>query len=53
MTYTYKCPKCSTTQEIQKPMSESSKPEYCEKCKTLLIRSYGNVAVVTGDGFKS
>ena len=39
MTYQYKCHKCDTIKEINKPMAESSKEEVCE-CGELLTRVY-------------
>jgi len=51
MRYNYKCENCKKEQVVSKPMSESSRDEFCAECEAKLIRVY-SVAVKTGDGFK-
>ena len=52
MVYKYKCPQCEKQTEIKKPMSESSRVEYCEICESELVRVYSVGGIVTGDGVK-
>ncbi len=56
MTYMYNCKnsKCSVdTVSVNKPMKDSSKDEYCDKCKILLTRNYNTgMSIKTGDGLK-
>ena len=58
MIYNYKCnnEECSKhgkDQPINKPMSESSKVEYCTECGEELKRDYsGGASIKTGDGTK-
>jgi len=54
MTYSYRCnnEKCKVKEVIiNKPMAESGKIEYCQKCGSTLVRCY-ITSIVTGDGFK-
>jgi len=56
MRYLYECrnEKCSEylkNTTITKPISESDRPEICEKCDSLLFRVY-KTGICTGDGFK-
>ena len=50
MTYQYTCFTCNETKTIEKPMAESSKKEYCEKCKSGLVRVFTSPTIKTGDG---
>lgn len=55
MTYQYKCPRCKKVSFINKPMTESSRSEYCqnEKCKDVqLARVFTVGGIKTGDGSK-
>ena len=52
MRYTYECKKCNNNCIVNKPMSESSKKEHCDKCGSLLERVYNISAIKTGDGLK-
>ena len=40
MTYPYECPKCGPF-EVEKPMSECSRPEKCPKCGADASRVWG------------
>jgi len=57
MRYLYKCSndKCvnvGKTITINKPISESSKEEFCQICGSVLVRIYSVGAIKTGDGVK-
>jgi putative FmdB family regulatory protein len=45
-TYQYVCPKCGLSQEISKPIAESSKEERCSdsECNTVLERDFNGQA---------
>ncbi len=47
MVYPYHCDRCGLNCEIQKPMSEASRPEKC-KCGALLRRVYTAPSVTWG-----
>ena len=59
MTYAYSCEneKCKAYQyniNIDKPISDASKEEFCPDCKEKLVRSYSSFGLRTfGDGYKS
>lgn len=52
MKYEYKCENCNTTETIEKSIHESSKVEYCNKCKIPLVRLYFAPNIKTSDGIK-
>ena len=57
MKYDYKCTniqckKRNEVIEIDKPMSEAGKSEYCEECGESMQKIFGSPAVKTGDGYK-
>lgn len=52
MTYLYKCEKCDSVVEVNKPMSESSTEENCKVCDDVMVRVYTAPSIKTGDGLK-
>lgn len=52
MTYTYKCKECGELVEIDKPMSEASRREFCE-CGEEMAKVYSLAGIKTNDGVKS
>ncbi len=57
MTYHFRCTNISCELrneeiEIEMPMSESGKTQYCEKCKEPMRRVFGSPSIKTGDGVK-
>lgn len=38
MIYTYYCGDCKSTTEIQKPMVDINRPEYCHACECIMSR---------------
>jgi len=52
MKYEYECKKCNKKVSIDKPMSESSKKEYCPDCKEEMSRVF-SLGIKTSDGFKN
>jgi predicted nucleic acid-binding Zn ribbon protein len=58
MTYLYQCTdeKCQGSKEVTevcKPMSESSRKEFCPLCGGEMKRVYTSPGVKTSDGYKS
>ena len=53
MLYEYYCEKCVKTTTVSKPMSESSRDEYCDECKKKIRRIFAAPSISTNDGFKS
>ena len=53
MIYVYKCEKCEIDSEIEKPMAQSDRVEYCLFCGGILKRIYESVGIVTSDGIKN
>jgi len=58
MKYLYQCDneKCKIFEkvvEIDKPISESSREEFCEECKEPLNRIFTASGIKTSDGYKS
>jgi putative FmdB family regulatory protein len=39
-TYDYKCPKCDTLIEIEKPIQEGDSEERCPSCNTILKKIF-------------
>ena len=52
MKYQYACDKCKTNTMIDKPISECSRVELCEKCKSEMKRVYSVGGIKTADGIK-
>lgn len=52
MCYLYKCTKCKLIHEIDKPIKDVEKKEYCECCGTELTRVYKVGSIGTSDGVK-
>jgi predicted nucleic acid-binding Zn ribbon protein len=52
MIYNYKCPHCNYEVNIDKPMAESGREEYCEICEGVLERVYVSPVIFTADGMK-
>lgn len=54
MRYVYECnnDKCKVESiEVNKPIADSSREEYCPSCGKRLTRVYSS-SITTGDGFK-
>lgn len=52
MKYEYKCNHCNSTEIVDKPIKESSRAEYCIKCKKEMNRVYSASSIKTSDGVK-
>ena len=55
MKYKYECrnKECPVKDTIvNKPMDESSRPEFCKECGDVLYRTYSTPSISTSDGFK-
>lgn len=54
MKYEYICQECGFNRVVDKPMLQSGKEEFCDKCSSQrpLKRIYGATGIKTGDGFK-
>ena len=58
MTYEFKCvnlkcPNRNITLELNLPMHDAGKPQFCTKCSEILQKIFSSPAVKTGDGYKS
>ncbi|WP_373074015.1 FmdB family zinc ribbon protein [Sulfurimonas sp.] len=52
MKYNYVCDKCKKDIEVNKPMSESSRDEFCKVCETKMRRIYSAPVIRTADGLR-
>lgn len=51
-TYEFGCIECDYTKEVQRPMSEATNQETCEKCGYSMIRVYNSFGIqFKGSGF--
>jgi putative FmdB family regulatory protein len=52
--YDYKCSKCEHAKEVNKPISEASTIELCDKCGSEMSKGYGTFGIqFKGSGFYS
>ena len=50
--YDYKCIICEHTKEVNKPISESTMTELCDKCGAAMVKQFGTFGIqFKGTGF--
>ena len=53
MIYKYKCFKCNKEYEVEKPMKDATRPEYCPKCNDLMKKMYEPFSVELHAGYNA